>query len=171
LLGGEPTTVREFVRGQLPLARVLSTTEFASDSQRYDFVLCANVLPVIPNRHMRAEALRSLSEHMSKLGRCLFVCQYRNSYFTNIPNVRGAKAHMNGWVVLREADASSYFGILPREQLQRIVSRSGFHVLRSWIFGQSVYVLCGQGSGNGQDGPALCGRVRARSAPTTPSLP
>lgn len=150
LLCGEPTTVRDYVRRHWPHGRVLSTNEFARHACRYDFVLCANVLPVIANRRVRAAALRSISDRLNVGGRCLFVCQYRNSYFTMIPDLPSAKPHLDGWLVLRDGSASSYFGFLPRDRVERIVSHCGFAVTRSWIEGQSAYVLCTRDGRNGR---------------------
>jgi hypothetical protein len=143
LLDGERTSVRQYVRRHWRHGRVLSTGEFALRTERYDFVLCANVLPVIPDPKVRARALRLLAERLHPQGRCLFVVQYRNSYFNTIPQFPGAKYHLDGWLVPRNQNATSYFGILPPDRLQQIVTRQGFTVLQAWVEEQSAYVLCG----------------------------
>ena len=106
-------------------------------------MLCANVLPVIPDPKVRARALRLLAERLHPQGHCLFVVQYRNSYFKTISQFPGAKYHLDGWLVPRDQNATSYFGILPPNRLQQIVTRQGFTVLQAWVEEQSAYVLCG----------------------------
>lgn len=142
LLDGERATIREYVRRHWRHGIVLSTTEFARSARRYDFVLCANVLPVIPDRKARANALRLLAGRLTRGERCLFVAQYRNSYFAMIQKLANARPHLDGWLVPREENATSYFGILPPSRLERLVTAHGFTILHSWVEEQSAYVLC-----------------------------
>lgn len=136
------TTIRAYARSEWPQSRVLSTAEFDQDPQKYDLILCANVLPVIPNPHVRAAVLRRLCAGLNEGGTCLFVCQYRNSYFKEMQHFDGAVQYLDGWAVLRGNSKSTYYGLLPNKRVQGLLLRSGFEVVRSWVAGQSAYVLC-----------------------------
>ncbi len=141
-IDGDLTTVRDYARSKWNNSRVLSTGEFQHDREKYDLVLCANVLPVIPSRATRTALLRRLHTALSHDGTCLFVCQYRNSYFKDMQNFDGAVKYLDGWAVLRGDNKSTYYGLLCGEKLVRMLERNEFEVVRSWAVGQSAYVLC-----------------------------
>jgi hypothetical protein len=48
---------------------------------------------------------------------------------------------MDGWLVAG-GHGAYYFGILPAPKIEKLVKQAGFGVIRSWISGQSAYVLC-----------------------------
>lgn len=141
-LGGSQTTLRDYVNAQMHGTRLQSIREFYADERKYDFVLCANVLPMIPNARVRACVLRSLSVRLKKKGECLFVSQFRNSYFKEIQHFPGATRYLDGWAVIRPKQRSTYFGIMPAKKVEVLVKKNGFRVVDSWIKGQSAYVLC-----------------------------
>jgi hypothetical protein len=142
LIEGHETTLRDFVRKNMPRARVMTIEEFETDRHSYDFCLCANVLPIIPNSRVRAQVIRRLSVKTRPEGRCLFVTQYRNSYFDSLPGIEGSNRYLDGWAVVRGNSSSSYYGILAPMKVRRLAERNGFDVDSSWINGQSTYVLC-----------------------------
>ena len=142
MIDGFRTNVRELIERTMPNVRVLSIEEFEKDSRRYDFALCANVLPIIPSATIRGVALRRLSNRLKSCGRCLLVTQFRNSYFDAIHTFNGAARYLDGWAVIRDNGSSSYYGLIPKKKLVRLAERNGFVVNRSWIEGQSAYALC-----------------------------
>lgn len=142
-LNGTRASIREFAAANWTNSRVLAFDAYERDQRQYDFILCANVLPVVPYARMRARLLRQIAAHLKSNGECLFVCQYRNSYFNAVPTFSGARPHLDGWVVLRPGVSSSYFGILPKHTLENLLRRFGFAIRSSWSEGQSAYVLCG----------------------------
>ena len=142
MINDAETTVRAYARSEWPRSRVLSTEEFDRDQQKYDLILCANVLPVIPNCRVRAAVLRRLCAALNEDGTCLFVCQYRNSYFKEMEHFDGAVQYLDGWAVLRKNGKSTYYGLLPNKLVDRLLRRSGFELVRSWVAGQSAYMLC-----------------------------
>jgi hypothetical protein len=83
---------------------------------------------------------RNAASHLKTAGEALFVCQFRNSYFKQMPSLQGARRHLNGWAVLRTGDRSSYYGILPKGRLEDLIKQYGFAVRQSWLAGQSAYV-------------------------------
>jgi hypothetical protein len=140
-LDGTRASIPEFVANTWANARVLTFEAFEQDQRAYDFILCANVLPIVPDAKMRARALRQIASHLNSAGECLFVCQYRNSYFKALPSFAGARPHLDGWAVLRSGESSSYYGTLPNQSLESLLRRFGFAIHASWLEGQSAYVL------------------------------
>jgi 2-polyprenyl-3-methyl-5-hydroxy-6-metoxy-1,4-benzoquinol methylase len=139
-LFGETTTVREYSARVWPHSRVLSTAEFVHSSAKYDFILCANVLSAIPISSARSSLLRKIGNSLKKNGHCLFVSQYRNSYFEAVAQSEAAKPHLDGWL-LTTPRGTFYYGILNTDRLAELASRHGLAVLAKWVTGQAAYVL------------------------------
>jgi SAM-dependent methyltransferase len=139
-LGGKETTVRQYAQKQLPRCRILSVEEFSRDRNKYDFILCANVLSAIPDRRIRSSALRRLGSAMRNTSQCLFVSQYRNSCFKEMAASPNALPHLDGWI-LRTPRGSFYYGILNRDGLSRLVLSHGLRIKKSWTEGESAYLL------------------------------
>jgi hypothetical protein len=139
-IAGAVTTVRQYATKRWPHAKAISVEEFEEAHRKFDVILCANVLSAIPARVARSRCLRLLADSLEIDGKCLFVSQYTNSYFTHIRTSKNAVEHLDGWI-LQTQRGDFYFGILGKEKLSRLISRHGFAVLKSWVEGQSAYVL------------------------------
>jgi len=134
------TTIREYATAKWPHSRVLTTAEFKTDSRKYDLILCANVLSAIPKKSVRSRTLRQLAATLKKRGVCLFVTQFRNTYFRDLSVRPNATSHLDGWILENER-GNSYYGILDKNKIIRIVSRQGFAVIEAWHKGESAFVL------------------------------
>jgi hypothetical protein len=140
-IAGRLTTVRTTARQAWPRCRVYTVAEFwGGIAERYDFVLCANVLSAIPSLALRNRSLAALKNSLSARGRLLVVNQHTNSYFTKAKASPLASDHLDGWI-LRSPSGPSYFGVLRRDKVIRILRRHHFRIRDSWIDGQSNYVL------------------------------
>ena len=139
-LGDEYASVQDFSKRHWPHSRTLTFDAFLRDNKRYDFALCANVLPTIPSPKVRATILRGICDHLRSSGNCLFVTQYTNSYFTKIRKSANAIKHLDGWIIKSKL-GNAYYGILTKRKLEKLVSKYNFHVSQSWTHGQSAYVL------------------------------
>jgi 2-polyprenyl-3-methyl-5-hydroxy-6-metoxy-1,4-benzoquinol methylase len=113
MIGKELTTARDYARDHWPHSRILTSEEFSRRGGRYDLVLCVNVLSAIPIPKIRSRSLRLIASCLKPAGRCLFVTQYRNSYFRQIVQSRKATKHLNGWI-LKSRGGHSYYGIRSR---------------------------------------------------------
>ena len=140
LLGGTLTTVIHYAKRCWPHSRVLTLEELDRDPLKYDFILCANVLPVIPKKQVRSSVMRRLHTALRNSGFCLFVTQYRNSYFKQIVSSPNVESHLDGWI-LTTSKGSFYYGLLPPEKLERIVVTHGFAIDQSWEHEGSAYVI------------------------------
>ncbi len=139
-LGRTRTTVRQYAQRPWPKCRLLNVDEFGRDRRTYDFVLCANVLSAIPDKRVRSRTLLRIASVLGKSGRCLFVAQYRNSYFKEVAASPDAIAHLDGWI-LKARRGAFYFGILNKQKLTSLLVRHGFLIEKEWIEGVSAYVL------------------------------
>lgn len=140
VLRGENTNIFEYVKKHWPRARALDVEKFKTDRTKYDFILCSNVLSAIPNLKTRNEVLRNLYKALQKNGKCLFVTQYRNSYFNQVKNSNLAVSHLDGWI-LKTIRGNFYYGILPMEKVIRLAKQHKFGIKDSWIKDGSAFVL------------------------------
>ena len=179
MIDGELTTVSDYARNHWPHSQTLTPEEFQRHRRKYDLVLCVNVLSAIPTPKTRSETLRLIASRLKPTGRCLFVTQYRNSYFRKAAPSKKAIKHLNGWI-LRSHSGNSYYGVLSKPELETLVKRHRFSVIKSWMHGESAYVLAGSGTRRGVGShphcatmifKATCSQLRAyREVPlgTTP---
>ncbi len=142
VLFGDRTTIREYVGKRLYNARTMTVEEFDTDDEKYDFVLCANVLSAIPQVRVRSFLLRSIFQHLAPSGRCLFVTQFRNSYFKQMIASSRSIPHLDGWI-LPSKNGASYYGIISPKKLMPLLKRHGYTVHNLWVEGQSAFALVG----------------------------
>lgn len=140
-VAGRTTTLRRYAEAKWPTCSIYSTTEFwAGVSERFDFALCANVLSAIPSQRIRARSVQAIRSALTSSGLALFVHQHTNSFFTQLRQDPRATPHLDGWI-LRSRKGPSYFGVLPRSKMVRLVEANRMRVRDAWVVGQSNYVL------------------------------
>jgi len=140
MIDGENTSVREYASNRWNHATILTIKEFRTAKNRYDFVLCANVLSAIPCATARNEAIRQIARGLSPKGRALFVTQFRNSDFKKASRLPDSVPHLDGWI-LRTLKGTFYYGLLPLPRLRAIVTRNRCRVHSGWTEGQSAFLL------------------------------
>lgn len=140
-IDGKYTSVRNYIERKWPQCRIHKLEDvWKNPLHNYNFVLCANVLSAIPCPKARARSLRSIHSALSEKGRVLFVSQHTNSYFTMAQRKPNACLHLNGWIIGSKT-VPSYYGVLNRDSVIRLITRYGFSIVDAWIEGQSNYVL------------------------------
>lgn len=139
-LRGENTNVFDYVKKHWSRARALDIDKFKMDRTKFDFILCSNVLSAIPDVTIRNEVLQNLYKALQKNGECLFVTQYRNSYFNQVKNSKQATLHLDGWI-LKTIRGNFYYGILPLTKVVRLAKQHKFDIKDSWIKDGSAFVL------------------------------
>jgi len=141
----EYTSVVEYVKKERSQWRIHMLEEFWNNpSYTYDFILCANVLSAIPCARARAKSLRSMRAALGSNGKILFVNQHTNSYFTEVRKRESTSAHLDGWIAQSRGSAS-YYGILKKDAVSKLIERYGFSAEEAWVQGQSNYVLASKG--------------------------
>lgn len=142
---GEYTSVEDYAKRKWPSCTIQNLPDFWKQSAlRYHFVLCANVLSAIPCPRIRAKSLRAIRAALGDHGRVLFVNQHTNSYFTEVRKKRSTRLHLDGWIAKSKSGAS-YYGILNKDTVVKLVLRFGFCVEEAWVEGQSNFVLVSGG--------------------------
>jgi hypothetical protein len=140
-IAGKQTSVAEYAKKKWPSCRIHRLEEFwMNSSYSYNFILCANVLSAIPCAKARARSLRSIHTALHKNGQVLFINQHTNSYFTEVQKKTTTRLHLDGWIA-QSRNGVSYYGILNKDSVIRLISRYDFTVERAWVEGQSNYVL------------------------------
>lgn len=135
------TTVREYVKIQWPTCVIYDLETFWSGiHEKYNFILCANVLSAIPSAKIRAKSLKAIHSALAENGELLVVNQHTNSYFTKIRNQHTSMEHLDGWIA-QSKSGCSYYGILDKDITVSLLKRYGFAVIKGWNHGQSNYVL------------------------------
>jgi hypothetical protein len=135
------TSVVDYARSKWPGCRLYTVDQFWEGiEERYDFVLCANVLSAIPSRAIRSRSLYAIKSCLHRGGQCLVVNQHANSYFKEARRRPGAVQHLDGWF-LPSSKGASYYGILDSEKTARILRAVGLTIVDSWVKGQSTFVL------------------------------
>lgn len=143
-IAGRAVSVRDFAERRWPRCRIYTLADFWDGvPERYDFVLCANVLSAIPSHGLRSRSLSAIRKCLGQRGVVLVANQHTNSYFTTAKASPLARKHLDGWI-LRSSIGASYFGIMTRDKVIRVLRSHRFKVRDSWIEGQSNYVLAGR---------------------------
>jgi hypothetical protein len=138
---GQSTSVQAYAKKIWRTCSIQHLEDFWRQPVRhYHFILCANVLSTIPCVKARAKSLRSIYAALKTNGRVLFVNQHTNSYFTEVRKKISSRPHLDGWVVSSKVGAS-YYGILCKNSVVKLVTRFGFHIEQAWNEGQSNFVL------------------------------
>lgn len=145
IIDGRYTSVKAYIKKRWPKCRIHELTAFwLNPTYEYQFILCANVLSAIPCPKTRAKSLRSIYAALSEDGKVLFVNQHTNSYFSKAKKNDNAVMHLDGWILTSRL-AASYYGILNKASVIKLIRRFGFIVEKAWIEGQSNYVLAFKG--------------------------
>ena len=140
-IGGEFTSVIQHFQARWPRAIIQNIADFwEQPSQKYGFILCANVLSAIPCPRIRAKSLLAIKNALEESGSALFVNQHTNSYFNKIRKDSGSRPHLDGWI-RHSTSCASYYGILNRQSVIKLVKRYGFVVQDAWVKGQSNYII------------------------------
>lgn len=138
---GKSTTVTKYVNKRWPSCRTHLLEHFLkTPANTYDFILCANVLSAIPSGKTIAKSLRAILDALKKNGKVLFVNQHRNSYFKEVQKKPTTKSHLYGWIT-NSNGRYSYYGILDKKIVSKLVKKNGFRVVEAWNKGESNYVL------------------------------
>ena len=137
---GTNTTLTAYTRKNIKNARLISIEKYFSDNLKYDIALCSNVLSVIPSSRTRNKCLNRISYSLKLKGMCLFVTQFRDSYFKQIQLESTSVPHLDGWVSSKRKQ-NAFYGFINKGNLERMILKNGFNVIESWVHGSSAYVV------------------------------
>lgn len=140
-LGNEHDSIRDLVVRQLPRAEPVAASDFDPQTVSAGFVLCANVLSAIPEQEARTAVVQRIRESLAPTGTCLFVTQFRDTYFREVAASGQARKYLDGWI-LRSNRGTYFYGLITEHSLGEHVAENGLVITRSWTKKDSAYVLC-----------------------------
>jgi 2-polyprenyl-3-methyl-5-hydroxy-6-metoxy-1,4-benzoquinol methylase len=143
LLFGKMRSVREYASSALGNVRVCALDDSAWRRQRYEIVLCSNVLSAVPCHKSRKAILQAAAACLAPQGRLLITTQYRNSHFAGWKAIRTAVPYLDGFLV-RGKRGASFYGLLDATTLARLCRSCGLRILRSAHVKELAYVLAGR---------------------------
>lgn len=134
------SSLREYARQYLTNVSVHEVGSNGWRGQRFDFILCANVLSVIPHRRARLQVLRELRRMLKKNGQVLVSTQFRNTHFRQWEKQTNATWVRDGWFV-KGLRGASFYGIIPPDKLSQLCRAAGLVVSRMGSNGETAFVF------------------------------
>jgi SAM-dependent methyltransferase len=141
LIHEELTTVKLYLSKHVQNSLVIELESFSEVKFKVDFVLCSNVLSVIPENKEQENCVQNIKKSLNSNGKALFVCQYKNSYFDEYSIRDGAIKHLDGYIIPGRKDYS-YYGIITPDKLRGILEKNNFMIIEEHIKCGSIYTLC-----------------------------
>lgn len=134
------TTLREYAKKYLKNVSVCPISSKDWKRRKFDFVLCTNVLSVIPLRVQRVKVLRALATVIKPQGQILVSTQFRNTYFKQWASNPNATWVRDGWLV-KGARGASFYSIIPPRQLGQLCRSAGLTLNRLGSHGETAFAL------------------------------
>jgi 2-polyprenyl-3-methyl-5-hydroxy-6-metoxy-1,4-benzoquinol methylase len=142
-LFGKVRTVKDYISASLPNVRARSIDDRSWRRQRYQIILCSNVLSAIPCRVTRRRIVRAAYKCLAPGGKFLLTTQYRNSHFDSWRHNHRAKRYLDGYLVKNDRGVS-FYGLLDSNALNRLCTLCGFEVHDSGHEREIAYVVAGK---------------------------
>jgi 2-polyprenyl-3-methyl-5-hydroxy-6-metoxy-1,4-benzoquinol methylase len=135
LIRGEKTTVNSYVRANYPSCDTIPYEKLGEHDSKYNVVTCTNVLSAIPCKRTLSDVMNQIRRLLNKDGFAVFVNQHRSSYFKKYES--GEKL-LHGFLHAGPKGVS-YYGILDRTAIEKLLTEHGFRVNRTWCVGESTF--------------------------------
>ena len=132
-------SVLEYASKFMKNAYAYSLEEYDFKKEKFDFVLCTNVLSAIPNTDDRKKVLSNIKQLLKPTGNALISVQYRNSYFNTYSTKEGCVKYEDGWIIKR-GNSFSFYGIIFPDKLIKLCGESGLIVENIYKHDGSVYL-------------------------------
>lgn len=141
VIHGVKTTIREFLNDRYPNRAQAYSIPQKAWQRRYDFVLCSNVLSAIPSYAVRGRLLLSIRNALRKNGSALVLNQFRNSFFSALPDRDDTESYLDGWIINSRRGMTSFYAIIPPDTLGRMCRRVGLVVKEIGTAGEIGYCV------------------------------
>lgn len=113
--------------------------------RRFDFILCSNVLSVIPHKSARIKLLRELRKVLKRTGYLLVSTQFRNTHFAQWRSQPNATWVRDGWFV-KGVRGASFYAIIPPNRLRQLCQAADLNVIRTGSKGETAFVFAKRSS-------------------------
>ncbi len=138
------TTLRNYARKHLKNVAVYEICSDAWRRRKYDFILCANMLSVIPHRSERIKVLRELGRVLKPDGQILVSTQFRNTHFKHWQNNSNATWVRDGWFV-QGLRGASFYAIISPKKLGQLCRSAGLSLVRLESRGETAVAFAMRG--------------------------
>lgn len=145
IIHNERTTVCEYAADHLNEAKVFSIEKIDQIEEKFDFILCSNVLSAIPNKEYRVNVLKNINKLLSVNGKALVSVQYRNSYFNSYATNPNATKNYDGWLI-KKGDSYSFYGLIKPDSLIGLCENTGLVVEKKILKDGSVFLFLQKGN-------------------------
>ena len=138
----EKTTVEQFAKNRLKNATIIPIEKIDECKQRFDFILCTNVISATPVDEERTVLLHRIRSLLKETGKALISVQYYNSYFfakyNNDPKVI---RYFDGWLIPRGKDFS-FYGIIKPPCLAEYCVNAGLSIVeKKTVYGTAFFMV------------------------------
>ncbi|MDR2290257.1 MAG: class I SAM-dependent methyltransferase [Serratia marcescens] len=140
IIRGVQTTIPEYVGRNYKGANVVPFEDILKIEDRYDFILCANVLSAIPCKSTIDKVIIGIRELLKSNGEAIIVNQYKSSYFKRYE--KGVN-HLHGYIY-QNSRSASYYGLLDEGLVNKICLDNELSIIKSWSKAGSSYVVVGK---------------------------
>lgn len=132
--------LRDYARKYLKNVSVHKIQSNGWRRRRFDFILCANVLSVIPYKSDRLTVLHDLRRVLKNNGQLLATTQFRNTHFKQWKKDSNAIWAKDGWFV-KCLRGGSFYAIIPPDELGQLCHAAGLVVSRIGSKGETAFVF------------------------------
>lgn len=136
VIKGHKTTVKKYALDNYQGSSVIPYEELDKHKLRYELITCTNVISAIPCSNTLRNVLVTINNLLEKNGKVIFVNQHRSSYFKRFIS---GKKQLFGYIY-EGRRGSSYYGIIQKENMIKLLEEHDFIITNAWISGESNFV-------------------------------
>ncbi len=135
----ENLSVVEYAERYLSNSYVYPIESYNFGEEKFDFILCTNVLSAIPILNERYNILNNIYKMLKPSGYALISIQYSNTYFKNYKNKNGARKFGDGWLI-KKGNNYSFYGIILPDKLIEMCQSVGLQIHNIYKHDGSIYL-------------------------------
>ncbi|WP_278548461.1 class I SAM-dependent methyltransferase [Paraclostridium bifermentans] len=139
LIKDAKTTVKDY-SNRLDNVTVFSLEDNGWKKNKYDFIICCNVLSAIPIYRERIVIFKNIKKLLSNNGKALISTQYSNSYFNEYKIRKDCKKYYDGWIINGKKN-TAFYGIITLEKMIYYATKVGLNVEKSYKKNGSAYLI------------------------------
>lgn len=140
LINDVKTTVKEYSCIFMENVSIFSLNEVEWKNNKYDFILCCNVLSAIPTYKERIRIFENIKLLLNNTGRALISTQYRNSYFDLYNKRKECRKYYDGWII-KGNGSSAFYGLITLEKMINYAKSVGLNIEKAYKKDGSAYLI------------------------------
>ncbi len=133
------TTVHKYAEDFLDNVSVYNLESSYWKQNKYDVIICTNVLSAIPDDSDRVIVLKNIKNLLNSDGYMFLSVQYRNSYFSYCSKRKDIIRYNDGWIS-KFGDRHTFYGIISPTKLKLLCNKANMKVIEDINEDGSVFV-------------------------------